>query len=213
MTTRTIVFAVALLAGSCGGTQDPATGNGTGTGTGTGDPTKAADAGTDTTKPEPQVGLGQAPDATVIAEGGGHVQLSSAWLSGTAVLVFSRGHWCPFCIRQLTSFNEQVAEVEKLGAKVYAITADPEDPPKLRQKIPGLKLNVYSDPDLAAIKAYDVLDAGNNIAKPATVIVDSSGRITFRYAGDNAADTVLIGVVLSELQKLQGAAKPTDASK
>ncbi|HTM20001.1 MAG TPA: peroxiredoxin-like family protein [Kofleriaceae bacterium] len=212
----TILPLAVLLAAACGGSQDTGTKPPGGGDTGNGGGTPAADAGVktgggDTGGTDPGQGLGQAPDATVLAEGGAHVQLSSAWLSGTAVLVFSRGHWCPFCIRQLTEFAQNNKKVEEMGAKIVAITSDPEDPPKIREKIKAKGVDVgftiYSDPDLAAIKAYDVLDAGNNIAKPATVIVDQSGKVVFRYAGDNAADTVLIAVVLSELQKVNDAAK------
>jgi len=203
-----LVMALAGCGGgrtAAGGPSPPDDGKGTG-----GDPTGGDPAGGGT---DPGAGTGAAPgglgkaaDATVLAENGDHIQLASAWLNTTAVLVFSRGHWCPFCVRQLTEFGKQNARVEALGGKLVAITADPEDPPKLRQKT-GATFTIVSDPDLAAIKAFDVLDAGNGIARPAIVIVDKTGRITFRYVGENAADTVAIAVVLSELDKLQAAEK------
>jgi peroxiredoxin len=205
-----VAVAAALAAGGCGGGQtaaggptppgDGKDGDGTG-GTGGADTAGGADPGGGTVAP---TGLGKAADATVLADNGDHIQLSSAWLNTNAVLVFSRGHWCPFCVRQLTEFGKNNHKVEELGGKLVAITSDPEDPPKLRQKT-GATFTIVSDPDLAAIKAFDVLDAGNGIARPAIVIVDKQGRITFRYVGENAADTVAIAVVLAELEKLQAA--------
>lgn len=207
------LVAVAVAVAGCGGGQAGATdptppgngaggagaGNGAGDGNGTG-------TGPGTNTDVAPGGLGKASDATVLADDGAHVQLSSAWLNTNAVLVFSRGHWCPFCVRQLTEFAKNNKRVEELGGKLVAITADAEDPPKLRQKT-GATYTIVSDPDLAAIKAFDVLDAGNGIARPAIVIVDKQGRITFRYVGENAADTVAIAVVLAELEKLQAAEK------
>jgi peroxiredoxin len=91
-----------------------------------------------------------------------------------------------------------------------AVSSDPEDPPKMRAKA-GVTFQVYADPDLAAITKWGVLDEGNDIALPATFIVDTTGRIVFRYIGENASDRVLLKVILKELQDLKAKAAPAGA--
>lgn len=88
----TSVGVVSLLA--CGGTQTGVT-DSTGDGPAAGNP--CAPAGNPCAT-GPRVGtavasMGKAADATVLAGDGSHVQLASAWLNTTAVIVFYRGHW------------------------------------------------------------------------------------------------------------------------
>jgi hypothetical protein len=42
-----------------------------------------------------------APDFTLESNTGARVSLSQSLATGPTVLVFYRGHWCPFCARQL----------------------------------------------------------------------------------------------------------------
>lgn len=67
----------------------------------------------------------------------------------------------------------------------------------------GVTFTLYSDPDLAAIKAWEVLDEANSIARPAAFVVGTDGKIRFRYVGENASDTVLLKVLFAELEKLK----------
>lgn len=188
---QTLVF-VAMLA-ACGGAQSGATD--TTTGPVTSDPgTPAA--------PVTAEGKPKAADATILAGDGSHVQLQSAWLNTTAVIVFYRGHWCPFCQRQLGELQKNVDRFAALNANLIAVSADPEDIEKMGAKI-GATFELYADPDLGAIKAFDVLDEGNGIAKPAVFIVDQAGTVHFRYVGEDASDRVLLDVLLAELAKVQ----------
>lgn len=70
----------------------------------------------------------------------------------------------------------------------------------------GVTFTIYTDPDLAAIKAYDVLDEANSIARPAAFLVNTDGKILFRYVGENASDTVLLKVLFAEIEKQEAPA-------
>jgi len=67
----------------------------------------------------------------------------------------------------------------------------------------GVTFTLYSDPDLHAIEAFDVLDEANSIAHPAAFIVSTDGKILFKYVGESASDRVLLKVLFAELEKLE----------
>lgn len=82
------------------------------------------------------------------------------------------------------------------------MSSDPEDIGKMRTNT-GVGFELYADPDLVAIKAFDVLDEPNGISRPAVVIIDQKGNVRFKFVGDNASDRILLKVLLSELEKIQ----------
>lgn len=195
-----LMVAAMMMALGCGGAQSGATDS-------TVDPANPCGAAAnpcaaDPTTPATADAKPKAADATILAGDGSHVQLQSAWLNTTAVIVFYRGHWCPFCQRQLTELQKNLDKFAALNANLIAVSADPDDIEKMRTKV-GATFELYADPDLGAIKAFNVLDEGNGIASPAVFIVDQSGTVHYSYIGENAADRVLINVLLAELAKVQ----------
>lgn len=64
---------------------------------------------------------------------------------------------------------------------------------------------IYSDPDLAAIRAFGVLDEANSIARPAVFVVTREGKIGYRHVGERASDTASLDAVFAALEKLQPA--------
>ena len=80
----------------------------------------------------------------------------------------------------------------------------------MRAKV-GVTFQLYSDPDLSAITKWGVLDEGNDIALPATFIVDRSGKILFRYVGENASDRVLLKVIFKAAKPASAPAAPDPA--
>lgn len=64
-----------------------------------------------------------APDFNLQSLSGDWVNLSS--LRGSRVLmIFYRGHWCPFCVGHLQDIQTLLPELEKLGYQVLAISPD-----------------------------------------------------------------------------------------
>jgi peroxiredoxin len=43
------------------------------------------------------------------------------------VLLFYRGHWCPYCMRHLLAYEQQLPELSALEASVIAVSVDPLD--------------------------------------------------------------------------------------
>lgn len=68
----------------------------------------------------------------------------------------------------------------------------------------GLEFPVLSDPELSTIRAWGVEHEGKDIALPATLVVDRSGKIAWAYVGDNPRDRPVLDTVISVLEALEG---------
>jgi len=71
--------------------------------------------------------------------------LSEFTAAGPAVLVYTRGAWCAFCLRQLADYGEQYRTFKQSGIEVVAVS--PESPRQSRRLRTGLGLpfTVLSD--------------------------------------------------------------------
>ena len=58
------------------------------------------------------------------------------------VLLFYRGHWCLYCRRQLASYQAKAEELDKLGARVVAMTVDDAEVTKAMVEEMGLTFPV-----------------------------------------------------------------------
>lgn len=71
---------------------------------------------------------------------------------------------------------------------------------QLRDKL-GLSFAVYSDPTHAGIKAWNIYDGKNEIARPATFVVAKGGKLLYRYVGKSPRDRPTTDVVLEVLRQ------------
>ncbi len=101
-----------------------------------------------------------------------------------------------------------LGEFQKLGAEVYALTADPI--PQVARTIDEWKLTfiVVADPEGETIKRYGLLNPQNRVAVPSTFVIDKGGIVRYRYVGTSAADRPDVKKVLEAVRKIAGAAKP-----
>ena len=119
-------------------------------------------------KVAPEISL---PDTDGIAH-----SLSEFISSGPAVLVYARGAWCPFCLRQLSDYADRYAEFRRSGIEVVAMS--PESPRKARRMRTGLKLpfTVLSDANFKAAQAFGLMGHEKpGQPTPATLVLDSQG--------------------------------------
>lgn len=132
--------------------------------------------------------VSEAPPSTVQTRDGQPFELENAWKDQKIILVFYRGGWCPHCVKQLKQINESQGRFARVGAKVIAISADSgPDATATKDKL-ALTFDVYIDPDLKTISKWGVEDFGNNIARPATFVIQAGGTVTFRKVGENPQD-------------------------
>ena len=104
--------------------------------------------------------------------------LSEFTASGPAVLVYTRGAYCPFCLRLLSDYAERYRDFRHSGIEVLAIS--PESRRRSRRLRTGLKLpfTVLSDLHLEAARNLGLLDREKpGTPTPATLVLDNGGRV------------------------------------
>jgi len=147
-----------------------------------------------TTAP-PAVGA-TAPDFTLVDAGGGLRQLSDLCAHRPLVLVFYRGPWCPFCVRQLTQLRDRFAELDALGYGLAALSVD--TPPRACGLAAQLELGfaLLCDPQRVVIEQWGLLNRveKGGIAYPATFVVDRDRMVRFRSLDRTASRVDLDGL-------------------
>ena len=148
------------------------------------------------------------PTITASRAGGNEMTIPEDLAGRWAVLLFYRGHWCPYCRQQLLDFEHARTQLNELGAEVVALSVD-----SLEQAQQTIERHRLGFPVLYGLDAHQVaktigasinedplfLQATNFVLRPdgtvAVVVYSSSaiGRLV-------AADTVNF---LKYLQKAQ----------
>ncbi len=147
--------------------------------------------------------MGMAADAPLVSADGTPLQMASLWQDGPAIVVFYRGHWCGYCRKQFKDLQARLGEVTAAGGKLVAVSVDADDP-KLMMEKTGVNFSLYADPTHQATKTWGAYDADNEIAHPATFVVDGKGHIVYRYVGESKDDRPAFDDALAALEKLQG---------
>ena len=65
------------------------------------------------------------PTITASRVGGGEMTVPLDLWSHWSVLLFYRGHWCPFCRQQLLDFQQAQELFQSLNVQVVALSVDP----------------------------------------------------------------------------------------
>ena len=146
----------------------------------------------------------KAPDFKAKDQSGKDVRLKDVLKEGKVVLVFYRGHWCPYCSRQLKRFEDSLQFIKDKGARLIAIT--PEKPENISKTVEKTKaaFSILHDENLKIMKAYEVefevpentltryrnsgIDLEKNNGRdwkylpvPAVYIIDKESNITYRF--------------------------------
>ena len=124
----------------------------------------------------------KAPDFTLSDQNGNEVSLSS-FLGKKVVLYFYPKDNTPGCTRQACAFAAAYDDFKKIDAVVIGVSKDSAaSHAKFAQKH-GLPFILLSDPDLVAIKAYDVWQEKKLYGKVSmgvvrtTYVIDENGFI------------------------------------
>ena len=130
----------------------------------------------------------RAPDFTLAKMGGGSTTLSSFRGKKNVVLVFYRGFWCPYCIKQLAGMRQLLDADMKKDTELLAVSVD--DTVGTRKTITRISADgvapdfaFLSDPDHAVIARYGILNPNGGdrgIPHPATYVIDRDGVVRWR---------------------------------
>ncbi len=124
----------------------------------------------------------KAPDFNLATDGGGKVKLSA--LKGKkVVLYFYPKDDTPGCTTESCDFRDGHPKFEKEGVEIIGISKDSaESHDKFKAKY-DLNFTLAADPDLEAIKAYEVWKEKNMYGKTtmgverSTFLIDETGKI------------------------------------
>ena len=108
------------------------------------------------------------PDADLIAPHGATTTLYEALGDQTAVLVFYRGGWCPYCSITLNTYQaELVTELARREVALIAVSPQAPDGSLSTQEKNELTFTVLSDPGNQVAKAVGILSAPSAEARAA----------------------------------------------
>ncbi|TWU60265.1 AhpC/TSA family protein [Rubripirellula tenax] len=130
------------------------------------------------------------------------------------VLVVTRG-WtgaiCLYCASQTSKWARRFDELEQYDAELVVVFPTETDGDvklveELRKKITGgpvenesIPFPIFLDIDLQSV---DQLGIRDELAKPATYIVDRQGRVRFAYVGQSIADRPSVDAILKQLERM-----------
>lgn len=105
------------------------------------------------------------------------------------VLLFFPGAFTSVCTKELCTFRDRMAELEKANATVVAISVDSPFSLKEFKNKYNLNFTLLSDFNKEAIKAYDVvlpdLLGLKELAKRAVFILDKDGVVRYKWVSDD----------------------------
>ncbi len=130
-----------------------------------------------------------APDFVLPDHRGQQFDLLHQLTQAPLILVFFRGHWCPFCRRYLSKLQSHLPELESYGPRLAAIS--PESPHTCAHLSSELQLTfpLLSDENLTVIDQYGVRNRNATssamLPHPAVFLIDQLAQIRFRSIDRN----------------------------
>ena len=124
-----------------------------------------------------------APDFSLQSLNGDWVKLSQ--LRGDKILmIFYRGHWCPFCVGHLQDIQIMLPELEKRGYQVLAVS--PDDATGIQKMADRMDrpYQFLSDVDLAVTDLYGIRK-DEELPHPAMILLDDQGIVQWFYIGED----------------------------
>lgn len=176
-------------------------------------------------KPEGLFINSKAPDFKAKDQSGVDVSLKELRKKGPVVVLFYRGHWCPYCNKELTRFQDSLQFITGKGAQLVAIT--PESTEGITKTIEKTKavFPILYDQDMKIAKGYavsyqvderalsryknfgtDLLAINQQKEKaylpvPAIYVVNKEGSVIYRYFNDDYKKRPSVKEVLEEIKK------------
>lgn len=148
------------------------------------------------------------PDVTLTDINGNTVDLLNRVSGKSAILIFYRGGWCPFCNLQLSQIQKIDSDLVALGYEILAISPDRPDELKKSIEKHNIEYTLLSDSSMNAClkfgiafkvadeiiekyKSYEIdLEASSGLNHhllpvPSVFIVGTDGIIKFEYINPN----------------------------
>lgn len=167
-----------------------------------------------------------APDFTLPDAKGQPVHLATLLKKGPVVLTFYRGGWCPYCNRQLKSYQDHLAEIRAMGAELVAVSPQLPDFTASTAEKDALSFPVLSDVGNKVARSFglvfrvpdDVIpiyrpfgidldqrngDASHELPMPGTYIIGRDGIVRLSYVKADYAQRLPVEDLLAALHKMR----------
>jgi peroxiredoxin len=175
-------------------------------------------------KPEGLFLNSKAPEFRVKDQSGVFVSLKELRKKGPVVLVFYRGSWCPYCMKELKSLQDSLSLLKDKNAQVVAVTPEASEGISKTLEKTGAVFPVLYDEEAKIAKAYGVaytLDEKTNtryksfgtdllkinnqkitpvLPVPAVYIINRDGQVTYRYFDENYRKRPTVAELLKNLE-------------
>lgn len=124
-----------------------------------------------------------APDFTLQSLKGDSVTLSE--LRGSKIImIFYRGHWCPFCVGHLQDIQVMLPALEKEGYQVLAISPDDASGMQKMADRMDRPYQFLSDVNLEVTDLYGIRKDAD-LPHPAMILLDDQGLVQWFYIGED----------------------------
>lgn len=151
-----------------------------------------------------------APDFELPAAGGGVFRLSEQLGAGGTVLVFFRGHWCPYCRRYLGKLQSNFPRFEARGVRLVGVSPEPPATSRALARDLGLQFPLACDVDGRVIDRYGTrngfLSARSLIPHAAVFVLDPAGRVRFKSIDRNYKKRTTMRALFAALDGMAGGA-------
>lgn len=121
-----------------------------------------------------------APDFTLKNEEGQEVTLSSFRGKKNVALAFYPFDWSPVCTNENCALTQDLAQFEGKDTVVFGVSCDSHFSHKAWREKLGLKHSLLSDLKREVSRKYGLYFEDLNCSNRATVVVDRSGKVTFK---------------------------------
>jgi peroxiredoxin len=127
-------------------------------------------------------------------------------VGGAVVVVFFRGHWCPYCRRYLAKLQSHLARLQAAGARLVAISPEPPATSRALVADLGLQFPVLADADGQVINRYGTrngfLGGGSVLPHPSVFVVDAAGTIRFQSIDRNFKKRTTVRTLLAAVAEV-----------
>jgi peroxiredoxin len=153
-----------------------------------------------------------APDFTLLSRDEREVTLSVFRAAKNVVLVFYRGHWCPYCAGQLAELGRLLSDRQKRSTEIVAVSVDPKE--MLDAMVERISSEngvvpdylLLSDPGHRVIDRYGILntDSDRGIPHPTTFVIDREGIVRWKFIETDFRIRPSNEMILEALAELEG---------
>ena len=147
-----------------------------------------------------------APDFSLPDHRGGEFHLRDHLGRGPLLVVFYRGHWCPYCRRYLGKLRDHWPRLRERGAQVVAISPEPPATSRVLAEQLSLPFPLLSDSQGRVIDAYGVRNgfraARAVLPHAAVFVIDAGGFVRFRGIDRNFKKRTTIRTILASLDAI-----------